>query len=454
VRLVGPLVARALLGAALLGCALPGCTGGPAAPVAPPEPVCAAVPQVSWRVPTEQVRTPYAIPADESVIRAAMVLKTVVRDRARDPNNPWALSHAILAIGAETELDNGKKAIDHLFEEYAETFQVCGETLLRFPRSRGDTRIEPHTDLILKALTEAGISPDYPVTVQGKPFTVGHLYRGSLHRAWVGSASGPVEGADAVLDVVPFGPPSEGPGSSTPHWNDSPWALQGLVAWAPADLSWTAAGDHPMTLDRFAHASVQRIDLETQALQLQQNNGQTFDKAASSKAGGLISMTCGGAHMLQGSAYALARGFGEETDKAVYSRQIDLLFWRYQPELDTYTKLIETQPVYRTLLMMQRLKFLGHFLETTHKWAAMGLFRPNEEQDRIMREAAAQLIATVAVLQATGILDNLGVLMDPKTKQVYPGVITNEQLYLDYIGDSAHGYRGLDLAVGHGTVSY
>lgn len=421
------------------------CTGTPSAPEAPPEPVCAAVPQVAWRLPQNEARTPYAIPGEDSVIKAAKTLKDVVYTHARDPDNPWAASHAMLAIGPTTELTNGKLAVDHLFAEYAETFEVCGETLVRFPRSRGETRVEPHTDLILKAVTEAGLSPDQPVTVQGQAYTLGHLYRGSLHRAWVG-------GADD--GVVPYGPPTEGAGSTTAHWNDTPWALQGLATWAPADLAWTAVGDHPMDLNRFTHASVQRIDLESQALQLQQRNGQTFDKQASARAGGLVSMTCGGAHMLQGSAYALARGFGDDTDKAVYARQIGLLFWRYQAELDAYTKLIETQPKYRTLLMMQRLKFLGHFLETTHKWAAMGLFRPNEDQDRIMREAAAQLVATVAVLQATGIYANLDKLADPGLQQVYPGVITNEQLYLDYVGDSAHAYRGLDLALGHGTVRY
>ncbi|MFK7929664.1 MAG: hypothetical protein AB8H79_15840 [Myxococcota bacterium] len=425
-----------------------GCTGtsttstGPGPDATPKvEEACVAV--SAFAMPIREGKTPLPIPPDETAVNAAMTLKTVVRDHARDPKNPWAVSHALLAIGPELRLSNGEVAIDYLFSEYAETFEACGETLVRFPRVRGDIRIEPHTDLILKALTEIGVPPEREVTVKGKKFTVGHLYRGSMYRAWVQKDG-----------TVPFGPFEAKASNDLDAWNDTPWALQGLAAWAADDLSWTARGDHKMDMDVFTSAAVSRIDAETQALQIQQKGGQSFDKIAAAKAGGLVTMTCGGAHMLQGTGYALARGFGNDADKTVYSNQMDLLFWRYQDELDVYTKMLETQPTYRTLIMMQRLKFLGHFVETTHKWVILGLLQPTPEQELIMKDATVQLVATVAVLAQTGILANLGKLTDPKIPQVYPGVITNEQLYLDYVGDSAHGYRGLDLALGHGVLRY
>lgn len=430
----GRLVASALLVGVIASCV------GTTEPPPPPEPVCESIPEIDWRMP-ETRTTPVPYTPNEADVALVKMLKDVVYTHARDPKNPWAVSHALLAIGPDAILTNDKKAVDYLFEEYAETFEVCGETLIRFPRSRGDIRIEPHTDLILKALTENAVPPETPVTVQGKKLTVGHLYRGSLHRAWV-------EGS-----TVPFGP-GDGPGDQTNNWNDVPWALQGLTAYGPKGLTWTAEGGRKMDMDAFVHATVDRLDAESQALQVAQQAGQTFNKVEFAKAGGLVSMTCGGAHMLQGTAHALGRGYGEEGDRTRYQAQIDILFWRYQAELDAYTEALQTQPRYRTLIMMQRLKFLGHFLETTHKWAILGLFVPDEAQHQTMRDATVQLLATGYVLNQQGIYANLSKMIDPATPVIYPGLITNEQLYLDYVGDSAHAYRGLDLAIGHGKYAY
>jgi hypothetical protein len=403
---------------------------------------------VAWALPSKALRSTVPVASAPQLDVAVAALRQVVREHARDPENPWAIAHAMLALGSDFELTNGEPAIDWLFRRYAKRFTVCGEELLRFPLSEGKIRVEPHTDLILKALTEAGVSPDRIVEVEGRPATVGDLYRGSLHRAWVASST-----PGGELDTVPFGHHSQEPGSTWQHWNDTPWALQAITAWAPADLAWTADGGHSMTPGRFTSAVVQRIDFESQSIQVQFKTGQRFDKASAARAGGLVRMTCGGAHMLQGASFAVARGFGTDADRAVFDRQIPLLFWRYQSELDSYTKWMEREPQYRALLMMQRLKFLGHFLETVHKAIALGVFQPDEQQKLVMSDAVAQLVATVAVLQQTGIYEHLRNLSKPGARALYePELTTNEQLYLDYLGDSAHALLALELAMGHGVV--
>lgn len=447
---------RALLPAVLtlLVACTPNATPPPTSEIAPASQASEAsevpceIPSVAFEPARRVVRSPVPVAEAPQLKVAADALHTVVRRYARDPENPWAIAHAMLVLGDDFELTNGEPAVDYLFARYAERFTACGEELVRFPSARGKIRIEPHTDLILKALTEAGVSPDRAVTVQGEPSTVGALYRGSLHRAWVASSTK----TGTTLDQVPFGHDADGPGTTTEHWNDAPWSLQALAAWSPDDLTWTADGGHEMTLDRFTSATVQRIDAETQALQVQHKTGQHFDKGQAARAGGLVSMTCGGAHMLQGVAYALGRGFGTDRDRVLFERQIELLFWRYPHELATYAKMMEREPKYRALLMMQRLKFLGHFLETVHKAAALGLFQPSAEQREMLADAAAQLIATVAVLEQTGMFKNLDKLIVPGAKEIYPGLTTNEQLYLDYVGDSAHALRGLRFAMGQGEL--
>lgn len=408
---------------------------------------CDRIPRVRYDLPTKELRSTVAVPAAPQLEVALRALRKVVVEHARDPENPWAIAHAMLVLGPDFELTNGQPAIDYMFATYAERFEVCGEKLVRFPDHRGKIRIEPHTDLILKALTESGVPPDRKVTVQGEPATVGDLYRGSLHRTWVAaSTSG---GPD---DLVPFGHDVSGPGSSTQHWNDTPWALQAITAYAPKNLTWKADGGREMSPARFTSAVIARIDAESQSLQVQHKTGQRFDKGAASRAGGLVAMTCGGAHMLQGATHAVARGFATDTDRVLFDRQIPILFWRYQSELDTYGKMMEREPTFRALLIMQRLKFLGHFLETVHKAIALGVFAPDEKQKLILSDAVAQVVATVAVLEQSLMLKNLSRLIEPGAKELYPGLTTNEQLYLDYVGDSAHAYRGLELAMGRGVV--
>lgn len=406
------------------------------------------MPALAERPPAKMLRSPYPAPPAPQIEVAAQALLQVVREHTRDPDNPWAIAHAMLALGADFELTNGEQAVDWLFARYAERFEVCGEELIRFPASAGKIRIEPHTDLILKALTESGVDPQRQVIVQGEPAKVADLYRGSLHRTWVDSSS---KAEGAPIDTVPFGHGGK-PGATTAHWNDTPWALQALTSWGSKELRWRAEGERDMDLDRFTHAVVQRIDHESQTLQVQRSTGQRFDKGQAARAGGLVTMTCGGMHMLQGASHALGLGYGSDQDRVVFDRQLPILFWRYRAELETYQIMMDREPQFRALLMMQRLKFLGHFLETVHKAAALGIFKPDTSQKQIMDEVVAQLIATVAGLQQSGMFGGLNKLVEPGIRELYPGVTTNEQLYLDYIGDAAHAYRALRLATGEGRV--
>jgi hypothetical protein len=74
----------------------------------------------------------------------------------------------------------------------------------------------------LPDLTEVGVTPDRAVVVAGEPATAADLYRGALARSWI----------DDTEEM------------SYANWNDVGWSLQGLAAWAPPDLAWTAEGGH------------------------------------------------------------------------------------------------------------------------------------------------------------------------------------------------------------------
>ena len=156
---------------------------------------------------------------------------------------------------------------------------------------------------------------------------------------------------------------------------------------------------------------------------------------------GIFGYTCGGAHLLQGVAYAVGRGFGQPEDRAAIQAELDVLYWRLKLELGVVDHAMSQYPEHRLILLVQRLKFLGHFLESTHKAAAMGLHKPDEAQQATLQVALRELMGTVDILQGGGAFKDLDRLRK-----------ANEQTYLDIVGDSAHALHGIDLATGEAGV--
>ncbi|HCH61945.1 MAG: hypothetical protein CL927_15250 [Deltaproteobacteria bacterium] len=373
-------------------------------------------------LPKRDGRTPTPLPAEDRYKSTAAFLEQVVRQRAAEPDNPWAIGHGLVAVGKDLVLSNGKPAVDHVFESYAERFEVDGHAFVRFPRKKGTVRVEPHAALMLKAFTEAGVSPNRTVTVQGAPATVADLYRGVLISAAVDPASG----------KSTFSSP-----------NDMPWALQALATWAPPndDLHWEAINGTVMSLDDFAMLNASVLLAESQPLFDTIQAGAALEKRGQ----GVFKFTCGGAHLLQGTAYAIGRGHTTALGQKGIQGQVVLMFWRLPAELKIYDDLMKRidKEEHMVLLLVQRLKFTGHFLETMHKMAILGLYTPSPSQQQMLTGAADQVSLTVKALQSRGVFDRLDEIR-----------AQNEQLYLDIVGDSAHALRGLRLAMGTDGLQY
>ena len=77
------------------------------------------------------------------------------------------------------------------------------------------------------------------------------------------------------------------------------------------------------------------------------------------------------------------------------------------------------------------------------KLSAMGFYSPDAAQQKLLETAAQNLVIAVRALSDAGTLDNM-----PKLHT------QDEQLYLDIVGDSAHAIRGLELALGRGSILY
>jgi hypothetical protein len=375
--------------------------------------------------PTRAGKTPAPLPADPRYERTIKRLTAVLEAHAGDPQTPWAVGHGMIALGPEFTLSNGKNATTYLFEIYAEEFMVDGHIFVRFPRSKGDIRVEFYKDFMLKVFVEIGVVPELAVTVSGQPHTLADLYRGALIQSSV----------DPVKNTSSYASP-----------NDMPWSLQALAMWAPpsADgkgLRWVAADGTPMSLHEFTLFNTSVLVQESQFLFEAMQAGADIQKRGQ----GIFRFTCGGAHLLQGVAYSAGRGHRTELSNKALQAQIALMFWRLPKELKVYDELMKKldNPQHMVMLLIQRLKFTGHFLETMHKLAILGLYQPTAEQQALLKGAADQVVLTVEALDNQKVLDNL-----PALRQ------TSEQMFLDVIGDSAHAVRGLRLALGTDTLAW
>lgn len=384
--------------------------GEAAAPPVASAPVADAAPRVALRPCVPGALSPLAIRPDEAVDTARATLDGIVRDHARDPENPWAVAHALLGLGPGFRLTNEREPVGWLYERYA---ILDDARLPDFPTRVGDIRVEPHTDLLLKSVVESGLSPATPVVVQGQERTLEDAWWGAVGRTW------------ATGDVTSAG-----------SWNDMPWSWMAIAGWAPARFTWHA-GDHPMSADGFSAALVAKLRAETAFLREARAAGGTFRKQRQ----GIFAYTCGGAHLLQGAAYGVARGFGSDADRTAVVDEIRLLLWRFPHEMRQIDEALRSRPDLGLVLVSQRMKFLGHTLETVHRASAWGIFQPDDLEKVTLAGTLVELVRTMAALERMGVPASLPTIR-----------ASNEQLFLDYVGDAAHALKGLDLATGRASV--
>lgn len=344
----------------------------------------------------DSVRSPLAgdpTPAEE---HARERLEQLLLQHGTDVGQPWVLTHALLALGPEA---GEGRLLDQLAARWAEV-----EGGLHFPREREGVRVEPHSDLVLKTMVERSVMPTRSLPVGGETSTVADLYRSVFARPWA---------------------TDDRPGAT---WDDSAWTLHALAAW-------TAPGDR--RLQRAAGAVTTRLVMDMEAVAAPMRTGAPLVKQKQ----GIFAYTCGGAHLVQAAATLVGRGHGSPEDRQRLLTMLPAHSWRLEAELKLVDEAIAAHPDYRLLLVIQRLKLLGHWLETTHRLAALSLFEPDDTWRAQVRRANAALADTVAALEAAGVFDELASVRAER-----------EQTWLDLLGDSSHALHALELGAGRVAV--
>ncbi|HMV69276.1 MAG TPA: hypothetical protein PKA64_20710, partial [Myxococcota bacterium] len=149
---------------------------------------------------------------------------------------------------------------------------------------------------------------------------------------------------------------------------------------------------------------------------------------------GIFGYACGGAHFVAAVATLVGLGHGDAADRASVEASARLHLWRLDAELALTDAAIEANPDWRLLLVVQRLKLLGHWLEVTHRLASLGLLAPDEQARAATRRAVEELARTVEALDAVGAWSDLAAIRAER-----------EQTWLDLVGDGAHALHALEL---------
>lgn len=284
-----------------------------------------------------------------------------------------------------------------------------------FPREAGGRLVEPHPGTFAKTLLELGVPRERAFTLPGgEVLTAGDLV------------------AAAARGYTPV--------DADPRFKNEAWRLEALAGQAEVDatLHMRVAGLRQEALDV----------LVAEQAYLERFVGPDAPAYAKPFASGpdgrprpaeIHRYFCGGLHFFQ----AVQRLHGAAVP-APLARQYELLLARIRLEDDYWREKLRQVAGraqgpdlrrHREVILSQRLKLLGHALETIWRATDAGALELDDADRRVLADGGERLAEVVQALQDYGTYDDLD------------GVrARHRQVYLDLVGDSAHALHGLRLA--------
>jgi hypothetical protein len=333
---------------------------------------------------------------------AIVTLERVVDRWTRDESEPWLLMHGMLAWGPRHLTRDGTPAGVYLLDNYLESREVGGRTIRVFPIDDPDgNRIDAHLDQSIKTLIEMGIQDP----------RIDELV------------------ADAQWRFA-YEPGPDG--GSFPDANETPWSAQAFCQKArEGEDSFTTHGGVEVNLVQLTAALVTQLEAESRFLDdIRRAGDTTYEKRRQ----GIFRYTCGGTHLFMGADACVAAGFGDQELTQRLAYQMDLLFWRMRRELEAVERALDQAPQMAPLLVEQRMKYLGHFMEAEAKAELNGTFVPNEFHRSELVVAQRALFVTIQQLQQMGVFDRLDTFRE-----------NQYEYYLFTAGDACHALRAIHL---------
>jgi hypothetical protein len=347
-----------------------------------------------------------AAPSTEEQLRTHCLL------HAADPRNPWALAHGICALGASYAASDGRRAADVIVGDFLQKGPDGGPTLpYGFARFEQDgTPVEPHTNLNVKTLVLSGL----PLSTTFQAKAAGKVTLGQL-----------VEGVKRGFVHVPQSPA---------YWADVGWTLDVLSALLKPGKAaiFTNGAGASVDFNRVMDDALRELERSQADLLAAMDAGQP---EVAKRKQGIYAHSCGGLHLVQAVFHwarhpAVKKAWGKRLD-----RQVAVLNWRLGSERRQYEAALQAAPApYQRKILVQMLKFYGHFLETWGRLRAEKTRAPSAADRQRVATARALLDDAVRRLQATGAFEQQAQLL-----------VQDRQTGLDLLGDSCHAAHGMAL---------
>lgn len=347
---------------------------------------------------------------------AAKALQTHCLLWSADPKNAWALAHGVKTLGANFLAADGRKAAevmvgDFLLRNTLPDGGVGPGAPYGYLRYAADgTPIEPHTNLNTKALVcEARLPLSTRFKTSWGSVTLKEL----------------VASAKAGFRHVPAAPE---------YWRDVGWTLDLLATTEKPGATWKTPEGATISLDQVFDDAL--AELEKQTADLKTGLEQRLPQVDKRKQG-IYAHSCGGLHFVQGVLSwgrhpAVRKKWGARLDQ-----QIAIHFYRLESERRqydaAYQQALSSMPQFKLPVLVQMVKFYGHFLETAGRFRSDLGWKPSAAQLQDIAKAKASLDFAVRELEANKAFEQMEQL-----KQ------SNKQVYLDLIGDSCHAAHGLE----------
>lgn len=347
---------------------------------------------------------------------AEQTLRTQCLVWAADPKNPWALAHGLHCLGPDFVASDGRKASEVIVHDFLLRNQLPDGGVgpgapwgfLRYGADK--TPIEPHSNLNAKSLiADARLPLSTKFKTSWGTLTLQQLL-------------------DSVKQGFRHVPQSQ------PYWQDVGWTLTLFAKTQKPGTKWTTSDGTKIDLDQVFDDALTELERETADLEagLQQHLPQVPKRKQ-----GLYAHSCGGLHFVQG-VLAWAR-FPEVRKKwgPRVERQIAILFYRLdseRPQYDAaYQQTLSSMPQYRVQILVQMLKFYGHWLETVALLRDELKWKPDAAQQISINRAKAYVDFAVRGLDEAKAFSSMTQLAQ-----------SQPQVYLDLIGDSCHAAHGLE----------